>query len=250
MRLILKEWARLTPQWYQRNLQGDVIAIYDSIGTKRVQYNYDAYGNCTVARIPNENNYDTTDYALATVNPIRYRGYYFDQETGWYFLNARYYSPEFRRFISPDDTSYLNPESVNGLNLYCYCNNDPVNYCDPSGRFAISLATIGLIWGATLFATAGGIAAYNIAKDNGAEGWDLVGWTALGVIGGGVIGAALGYGAGALVSKVTGVLGFSIFKGHVFTITKTIVLGHYGLLILLNPLDMAFMKSQTIYITV
>ena len=101
-----------------------------------------------------------------------------------------------------------------------------------------------------MFATAGGIAAYNIAKDNGAEGWDLVGWTALGVIGGGVIGAALGYGAGALVSKVTGVLGFSIFKGHVFTITKTIVLGHYGLLILLNPLDMAFMKSQTIYITV
>ncbi len=92
-----------------------------------VEYRYDAYGNCTIAS-------STTDYALATVNPIRYRGYYFDQETGLYFLNARYYSPEWRRFISPDNTAYLDPESANGLNLYCYCNNDPVNYADPSGH--------------------------------------------------------------------------------------------------------------------
>lgn len=46
-----------------------------------------------------------------------YRGYYLDSETGWYFLNARYYSPEWRRFISPDDTACLDPENVNGLNL-------------------------------------------------------------------------------------------------------------------------------------
>ena len=75
--------------------------------------------------------------------PIRYRGYYYDENTKLYYLNARYYSPEFRRFISPDDTSYLDPENVNGLNLYCYCNNDPVNYCDPSGCFAISTLLIG-----------------------------------------------------------------------------------------------------------
>ena len=213
--------------YFHRNLQGDVVAIYDNAGTKRVQYNYDAFGNCTVARIPNENNYDTTDYALATVNPIRYRGYYFDQETGWYFLNARYYSPEWRRFISPDDTAYLDPKNVNGLNLYCYCNNDPVNYCDPSGRFAISLATIGVIFGATLFATAGGVAAYNMAKNNGAEGWDLVAQTALGALAGGIIGAALGYGTGALISKATGVLGFSITKYSIVSVKAITVLGHY-----------------------
>ena len=117
-------------------MQGDVIAIYNSNGAKVVEYRYDAYGNCTIAS-------STTDYALATVNPIRYRGYYFDQETGLYFLNARYYSPEWRRFISPDDTAYLNPENVNGLNLYCYCYNDPVNYCDPSGCFSITAILIG-----------------------------------------------------------------------------------------------------------
>ncbi len=60
--------------------------------------------------------------------------YYSDDDTGLYYCNARYYSPKWRRFISPDDTSYLAPESVNGLNLYCYCNNDPVNLVDPSGH--------------------------------------------------------------------------------------------------------------------
>ena len=55
------------------------------------------------------------------------RSYYSDDDTGLYYLNARYYSPKWRRFISPDDTSYLDPENVNGLNLYCYCGNDPIN---------------------------------------------------------------------------------------------------------------------------
>ena len=111
-----------TPQayYYQRNLLGDVIAIYNTSGNKVVEYAYDAYGNCTVT--------NSTNYALSLYNPIKYRGYYYDTETGWYYLNARYYSPEWCRFISPDDTSYLDPEYVNGLNLYCYCGNDPVNY--------------------------------------------------------------------------------------------------------------------------
>ena len=69
--------------------------------------------------------------------PIRYRGYYYDEDTKLYYLNARYYSPEFRRFISPDDTNYLDPESVNGLNLYCYCGNYPISYVDPSGHSII-----------------------------------------------------------------------------------------------------------------
>ena len=69
-------------------------------------------------------------------NGIGYRGYYLDSETGLYFLNARYYSPEWRRFISPDDTAYLDPENVNGCNLYVYCNNDSINFVDPSGHEA------------------------------------------------------------------------------------------------------------------
>ncbi len=106
--------------YYHRNLQGDVIAIYDTNGTKQAEYAYDAFGNCTVLY--------SGVYDIANNNPIRYRGYYYDQETGLYYLNARYYNPEWRRFISPDDTTYLDPESVNGLNQYAYCRNDPVNY--------------------------------------------------------------------------------------------------------------------------
>ena len=98
--------------YYQRNLQGDVIAILNGSGSKVAEYAYDAWGNCNIVSFANAN--------LASYNPIRYRGYYYDRETRLYYLNARYYSPEWRRFISPDDTSYLDPESVNGLNLYAY----------------------------------------------------------------------------------------------------------------------------------
>ena len=56
-------------------------------------------------------------------------------ETSLFWLSSRYYLPELCRFISPDDVEYLDPESVNGLNLYCYCFNDPVNYIDPDGHF-------------------------------------------------------------------------------------------------------------------
>ena len=112
--------------YFDRNIRGDVIGIFDSTGTRVVKYSYDSWGNCTIS--------STTNSTIANANPFRYRGYYYDAETGLYYLNARYYNPEWRRFISPDDTSYLDPESVNGLNLYAYCYNDPVNYADPSGH--------------------------------------------------------------------------------------------------------------------
>ena len=105
--------------YFQRNLFGDVIGIYNTNGIKVGGYAYDAWGNHAVTLDTN---------GIATRNPIRYRGYYYDTESGLYYLNARYYNPEWRRFISPDDTAYLDPESVNGLNLYAYCNNNPVNY--------------------------------------------------------------------------------------------------------------------------
>ena len=111
--------------YYLRNLQGDVIAIYDASGEKKVEYAYDAWGNCTIVY--------AEDLGFANANPIRYRGYYFDRETGLYYLNARYYSPEWRRFISPDDTEYIDSETPNGLNLYAYCGNDPLNRIDPLG---------------------------------------------------------------------------------------------------------------------
>ena len=131
--------------YFRRNLLGDVIGIYNTNGDKVGGYAYDAWGNCTITLNTN---------GIATKNPIRYRGYYYDQDTGLYYLNARYYNPEWRRFISPDDTSYLDPEIESGLNLYCYCNDDPVNYADPSGHsitaVLIGAFVVGAITGAVI----------------------------------------------------------------------------------------------------
>ncbi len=121
------------------NSRGYIIEILDSPGNTVVKYKYDAWGNC--------NRFASSNVDLAYYNPIRYRSYYHDEDIGLYFLNARYYNPAWRRFISPDDSIYLDPESVNGLNLYAYCYNDPVNFCDPSGCLAIS-TVLGAIGGA------------------------------------------------------------------------------------------------------
>ena len=109
-----------------------------------VKYVYDAWGNHAVI---DTNGNDITS-GIGVLNPFRYRGYYYDTETELYYLQTRYYDPEVGRFISADDVSYLDPESIFGLNLYAYCNNDPVNYVDPSGRFVISIGaaiTLGLV---------------------------------------------------------------------------------------------------------
>ena len=71
---------------------------------------------------------------IGTINPFRYKGYYYDEETKLYYLTSRYYDPEVGRFITPDYINCLDPKSITGLNLYAYCVNDPVNYSDGSGH--------------------------------------------------------------------------------------------------------------------
>ena len=113
-----------TDYYYQKNIQGDILKIFNGNGTLYAEYSYDAWGKCTIKS--NVSN-------IAAINPFRYRGYYLDDETGLYYLNARYYDPEIGRFISPDSIDYLDPESINGLNIYVYCGNNPVMNVDPSG---------------------------------------------------------------------------------------------------------------------
>ena len=120
----------------------NAIFLLDSSGAVVVQYDYDAWGNCKVC---NANGTEITDANhIGNLNPFRYRSYYFDTETKFYFLQSRYYDPEIGRFLTIDDISYLNAESVNGLNLYAYCNNNPVMYADYDGHFAIGAFLIGL----------------------------------------------------------------------------------------------------------
>ena len=173
--------AALTTYYYRRNPQGDVTAIYTTTGTRIGEYAYDAFGNCTIL-------YGSTN-DLVKNNPILYRGYYYDKETNLYYLNARYYNPQWRRFVSPDSTSYLDPKSINGLNLYCYCYNDPVNYCDPTGH-SVSLTTILIGIGIGVAIGLGAAAYVDYIDDDSING--SVGWKTY--VGLATIGGALGFG--------------------------------------------------------
>ena len=102
-----------------------------------VKYKYDAWGKCQTTVV------DSTATEIASLNPFRYRSYYYDTETKLYFLKTRYYDPEIGRFITIDDIGYLDPESINGLNLYAYCGDNPVMNFDPSGH-SFTAILIGL----------------------------------------------------------------------------------------------------------
>ena len=118
--------------YYEKNFRKDIIGLYNSSGDLIATYEYDAWGN---HKVYTANGTESTNAGfIGNINPFRYRGYYYDVETGLFWLSSRYYSPELCRFISPDDVSYLDPSSINGLNLYAYCANNPVMYVDPSGH--------------------------------------------------------------------------------------------------------------------
>ena len=113
--------------YYIKNLQGDVVAIANSNGTILVEYAYDAWGDILSIT-------GTEATTLGAVNPIRYRGYYFDTDTEFYYLNSRYYDPEIRRFINADEYASTGQGFI-GYNMYAYCGNNSVNRIDSTGMF-------------------------------------------------------------------------------------------------------------------
>ena len=114
-----------TAYWYVKNLQGDIIGILDSDGTKVVNYVYDAWGQVSLGGTP------WNWVALGELNPFRYRGYYYDTESGLYYLNSRYYDPEIGRFLNADGLIYA--KEALPTNLYKYCDNNPINSIDLEG---------------------------------------------------------------------------------------------------------------------
>ena len=122
--------------WYEKNLQGDIIAIYNASGTKVATYTYsDAWGNHSVSY---SNGGGSTG---AQYNPFRYRGYYYDSDLGMYYLQSRYYDAKICRFISAD--GYVSTgQGILGNNMFAYCGNNPVNHVDPTGEIPIGIIIV------------------------------------------------------------------------------------------------------------
>ena len=128
--------------FFEKNLQGDIVAIYNAEGEKIGSYVYDAWGNFTVSTVSGNSaleNKIVNDY-----NPFRYRGYYYDKDLGWYYLLSRYYNPQWGRFINAD--GYISTGTgLLGYNMFAYCNNNPVMNVDPTGDFPWLLLVVTLI---------------------------------------------------------------------------------------------------------
>ena len=124
---------------YVKNAQGDIVGITSPSGKMKVSYTYDPWGRL----INIESDLDPYERDIATLNPFRYRGYYYDTETGLYYLQSRYYDPETGRFINCDDVNYIGvSDTAVSYNAFAYCENDPVNGWDPSGRLQKEMATV------------------------------------------------------------------------------------------------------------
>ena len=118
--------------YFRKNLQGDITGIYNANGNIIAQYEYTPYGAILSITDANGNDISTNATHIANINPFRYKGYYYDTDTGFYYLITRYYDPVVGRFINAD--SQLNiGEGVLGCNMYTYCLNNPVNGYDPCG---------------------------------------------------------------------------------------------------------------------
>ena len=172
-----------------------------------VKYHYTAFGEVTI-----ENPYPLINYThqlsdiLIENNVLLYKGYCYDVETQLYYCNSRYYSPELCRFISPDDVEYLDSESVNGLNLYCYCMNNPIMYADPSGHFTIAALIISFV-ASVAFEIIEDAMDGELFTDDSHNGWDYLGAGIFGLFGG------LSPVGGTLVKQIGSQVLFSLVGG-------------------------------------
>ena len=185
--------------YYVLNLQGDVVKLihyipgfeYESVAT----YEYDAWGNVS------------SSGRLAEINPLRYRGYYYDNETGFYYLQSRYYDPANRRFINADTYSSTDPGDAIGCNMFAYCGNNPVMRNDYSGDawwhwVVATAAVVGLAVASVV--TCGGAAAAAMTATALISGTCTTVPAAATIITGAALGAGVAY-AGSVVSAASSV---------------------------------------------
>ena len=131
--------------YYVKNLQGDIVKILDEDGNEKADYVYNAWGDIIFQ----------SDDELASINPLRYRGYVYDEDTAMYYLQTRYYDPTTGRFINADDTAYIGATgTVLSANIFTYCENNPIIKKDINGKvtgvddvfmLAVLIATVAAI---------------------------------------------------------------------------------------------------------
>ena len=204
--VISKKGAPDRTYYYRKNVQGDVTHILDINGNVKAEYAYDAWGNHKI--IVNEDN-------IADINPFRYRSYYFDSETNLYYLRSRYYDPETGRFINADDIGVLNvtQDHINGLNLYAYCLNNPVNMHDENGHIfgwikKNIINPIGDVFNAAVDVAVGAVNGFCNWVGNNAEtiltAAVIIGMVALTIATGGIAGPVAGMIIGGIIGAASG----------------------------------------------
>lgn len=217
--------VKFTNYFYALNQQGDVVKIFRPVAVTDANgnttgytektyatYTYDAWGkligitNSTGTSIINK---QTTSNSLANLNPLRYRGYYYDNETGFYYLQSRYYDPAVRRFINADVYASTDSADAVSCNMFAYCGNNPVMRSDETGDFWNFV--IGAVVGAVVNAVTTAVSA---VKEGGWEAlsegktWAKIGVSAAtGAINGAVAASGLGIFAQAGISAVTSAVG-------------------------------------------
>jgi len=195
--------------FFRRTVNGDIIAILNTSGEVVVTYEYDPWGNILSTG-------GSMAATLGADNPFRYRGYYYDNESGFYYLQSRYYDPATGRFLNADDTAYLGvTETTSGYNLFSYCNSNPVYYKDSFG-----FGPVGAIIGGILGFGLGVRLIPRIADILKLKGWarKIFIWAGIAALTG--LGAYLGHYVGEAILAVYKVVGDSIrgAKGNGFVI--------------------------------
>ncbi len=205
--LVYTSGGTSTRYHYVRDVTLNIFGLIDDSGNLVVRYTYDAWGNILSTT-------GTLASTLGVINPFRYKGYYYDSETGMYYCQTRYYVPQWCRWLSADSPKYLDVDSPEGINLFAYCANNPVKYSDRSGHMPewaywliggliivgaliLTVATAGatapILIGACLGA-ANGVVFGGLEFNSGSFSWS---WE----------GAAKGFGWGAFTGAVGGAVG-------------------------------------------
>ncbi|WP_055666122.1 RHS repeat domain-containing protein [Desnuesiella massiliensis] len=120
--------------FYLRNAQGDIIGLIDGDGVRVVSYAYDSWGKLISIKDKDSKDVTTDTNHVGYKNPYRYRGYRYDNETSLYYLQSRYYNPEWGRFLNADALAGTVGDLLSH-NIFAYCGNNPINIKDPNGYF-------------------------------------------------------------------------------------------------------------------